>query len=124
MRRWMKIGLVFAAGLVLGAAAGSWGQRLAYRRWMQRGPNPERILAKLQKKLDLDPSQSQAVKAVLEARAKAFKASREEALARLKTDRESAQAEIMKILRPDQRPKFEALIAESRRRHSAEETPH
>jgi hypothetical protein len=65
---WKQAVPVFALGLLLGAAGGSWAHRMAVRRFMRDGlPRPERMLDNLSRELKLDAGQKDALKKVLEA---------------------------------------------------------
>ena len=105
-----RAGLAFLLGLVLGAAAGSWGQRAHFRREMQTDPNHHRrMLEKLSRELGLDDKQKAAVSAVMDSRKAEVDTLRAETFARLLAIRTSAEAEIVKSLTPEQAAKLEAM---------------
>lgn len=110
-----KTAAVFLLGLVLGAAAGSWGQRAMTRRFMRRGPDPKRMVEHLTRALSLDEAQKDAVSAILEGRRGQFESVREDTVARLESLRASADADIEKVLRPEQAAKFAELRQRRRR---------
>ncbi|MBI3563906.1 MAG: hypothetical protein HY079_01765 [Elusimicrobia bacterium] len=107
-----KTAVVFLLGLVLGAAAGSWGQRAMMRRFLHRGPDPKRMVERLSRALSLDDAQKTAVAGILDSRRGDFEAVKKDTFSRLEALRASADAEIEKVLRPDQAARF----AELRRR--------
>lgn len=97
-------------GLALGAAAGSWGQRVAFRRAMRTDPNHHRLMVeKLSRELGLDEKQKAAVTAVLDSRKADVDKLRADTFARLLAIRTSADAEIVKTLTPEQASKLEAM---------------
>jgi Spy/CpxP family protein refolding chaperone len=97
-------------GFALGAAAGSWGQRAHYRRQMQGDPNHQRkTLEKLNRELGLDDKQKAEVSAILDSKKAEVDKLKAETFARLETVRESADAEMAKVLTPAQAAKLEAM---------------
>ena len=110
-----KTAAVFLLGLVLGAAAGSWGQRAMMRRFLRRGPDPKRMVEHLTRALSLDEGQRSAVASIVESRRAEFDGVRKDTVARLEALRASTDAEIEKVLRPDQAAKFAELRKRRRR---------
>jgi hypothetical protein len=104
-----KAATLFLAGLVLGAAAGSWGQRALFRRFVQRGPDPKRMAERLGRGLGLDEKQKTAVAAALEARKLEVETLKKETFSRLDAIRLSTDADLRKILTPAQSAKFDAI---------------
>jgi len=104
-----KSAAIFLLGAVLGAAAGSWGQRAAFRRMTRRGPDPKRMVEHLARGLGLDETQKASVLAVLESKRGDLEAVKKETFARLAAIREAADAEILKSLTPDQAAKFQEM---------------
>lgn len=111
----------FLLGLIVGAVGGSWGQRAMFRRFMRRGPAPARIVERLNRQLSLDEKQKGEISAILESRGPELQALKKDAKARFDAIRDSADAEIREVLRPDQQPKFDALTARWRERMRAHE---
>ncbi len=109
----------FLLGLIVGAVAGSWGQRAMFHRFMRRGPDPARIVDRMSRQLSLDEKQKAEIYAIMEARRPELLALKKDARARFIAIREGADAEIRKVLRPDQQPKFDALTARWRERMRA-----
>lgn len=97
-------------GLVLGAAAGSLGQRAAFRRAAQNDPNHQRkMLEKLTAELGLDDRQKAAVSAVMDSKKAEIDQLKAETFTRLEAIRKSADAEMAKALTPEQAAKLEAM---------------
>lgn len=109
----------FLLGLIVGAAAGSWGQRALFRRFMRRGPAPARIVERLNRALSLDEAQKAAVVSILESHKPELLALKKDAKGRFDAIRESTDAEIRKVLRPGQQEKFDRLTARWRERMRA-----
>jgi Spy/CpxP family protein refolding chaperone len=101
---------VFLLGLILGAAAGSWGQRAHFRRAMRDEPARRRkMLERLDRELGLDEKQKAAVAAVLESKKGDIDKVKADAFARLESIRKSADAEMAKALTPEQAAKLESM---------------
>ncbi|HEX4048226.1 MAG TPA: hypothetical protein VH309_10350 [Elusimicrobiota bacterium] len=98
----------FVLGLALGAAAGSWGQRAAFRRMIQRDHHRV-MLDRLGRELGLDDKQKAAVSAVMESKKADVDKLKAETFSRLESIRESAEAEMAKSLTPEQGAKLEAM---------------
>ncbi|MFA6091947.1 MAG: hypothetical protein WCU88_04925 [Elusimicrobiota bacterium] len=113
---WKRMFPIFILGLVLGAAAGSWLQRTAARRFM-RGPDPAKMASRLSKQLSLDARQHEALLTLLEGRRAQLDAMRTEGHQKFEALRASTDAEVRKLLTPEQQPKFDALIARWEARH-------
>jgi Spy/CpxP family protein refolding chaperone len=97
-------------GLVIGAAAGSWGQRAAFHRATQNDPNHQRkMLEKLTAELGLDEKQKAAVSAVMDSKKTEIDQLKTETFARLEAIRKSADADMAKALTPEQAAKLEAM---------------
>lgn len=115
---WRQVVPVFVIAFVLGAAAGSWAQRMRGPRRGLLPPPAAKIVARLSRELALDAGQRGAVLALLEARRPATEALHKETFDKMEVLRRSAQTEIRALLRPDQQAKFDAFSArmEARRR--------
>ncbi len=97
-------------GLALGAAAGSWSQRVVFHRSMQSDPNHQRaMLDRLSRELGLDEKQKAAVSAIMDSKRADVDRLKEETFARLEAIRTSADAEMAKALTPDQAAKLETM---------------
>ena len=65
---WRQVIPAFVAAFALGAAAGSWAQRMGGPRHRMGPPPPERVVSRLDRELKFDGAQRQAVLGVLERR--------------------------------------------------------
>jgi Spy/CpxP family protein refolding chaperone len=107
---WARAAPVFLLGLALGAVAGSWGQRAVIRRRMQGDPNHQRMmLDKLSRELSLDEKQKAAISAVMDSKKTDIDRLKTETFARLESIRTSADAEMAKVLTPEQAAKLESM---------------
>lgn len=118
-----RIAAVFLLGLILGAAAGSWGQRAHMLREMRRGPDPKRMLDRLGRQLSLDDAQKAAVGATFEAHKADVEAARAETFAKLEKIRIATDADLRKILTPAQFARFESTRRARRMRIHWEAPP-
>ena len=97
-------------GLVLGAAAGSWGQRALFHRAMKDGSAHRRMmLDKLSRELGLDEKQKAEVSAIMESRKADVDKLKAETFVRLEAIRKSADADMAKALTTEQAAKLEAM---------------
>jgi len=116
---WKQVVPVFVIGLVLGAAIGSWVHRAASHYFMKNGPHADRMLEKLSRGLNLDTAQKDAVRAVLDSQRTKMEALHQETSSKFNDIRLSFNAEIKKLLRPEQQKIFDAVAA----RWEARRTP-
>lgn len=101
--------VVFLAGIVIGVA----GDRF----WRVRHPGPRRnpqmvtaaILRRLDRELDLTPQQEAAVKQILTAREQRITALMATIRPQIRQQIDAANAEIEKVLTPEQRAKFQQM---------------
>ena len=119
-----KIAWSFILGLVLGGALVFTGNHfcrhygrmgLGFRGW-HRDLTAKRILDKFGKKLNLDPDQRAKIELILDAKLKKMKELRETVKPQFKSLRESTQAEIRALLRPDQQAKFDEIARDFEKR--------
>lgn len=106
-RKKAVVGLLF--GLVLGAAAGSWGQRALFHHMMRDGRDPKRMLEKISGSLSLDEKQKTAVAAVFERRRTEVEALKKETFERLGAIHAATDVDMKKILTPEQAAKLDAF---------------
>jgi Spy/CpxP family protein refolding chaperone len=118
--RLIAIGLALAI-LATGAAAG-----IAVDRWMgrpevaqgrdrTRSPSVDRQLARFRKRLDLTDAQSEAIRAILERTKTEMDAIDAEVQPRVRGVRDRSRGEILQVLEPEQRTKYEDMIERSKR---------
>jgi len=100
----------FLFGLIVGAAAGSWGQRAHFRHAMRDGADHRRrMLERLDRELGLDEKQKTAVAAIMDSKVADVEKVKADSFARLEAIRESADAEMAKALTPEQAAKLDAM---------------
>lgn len=107
------------AGMILGA-----GLCLA-RSWHRRHgpPSPERMIAKMSRELGLEAAQKDSVKAVFSSHREKFKAFQDESQAQFQQLQAALDADIEKVLDPEQRRKFAAYRARRQARHKKWKSP-
>jgi Spy/CpxP family protein refolding chaperone len=104
---WHPIAPAFLLGLALGAAAGSWGQRVSFRHLAQNDADRHRMMIeKLSRELSLDEKQKAAMTRVMDLRKSDVDTLKAETFARLETIRAGADAELVKMLTPAQAAKL------------------
>lgn len=108
---WKQAAVVFALGLVVGGALGSWGQRAVLRRFMRGGPPPVRMLDKMSRELGLDERQKEAVKAVFDAHGEEIRVLHRQTRDRMDSMRKGIRGELAKVLTPEQLAKFDVVVA-------------
>jgi len=106
-------------GILLGGLGGAWCQRRAFKRL----PDTERVLRRLTAKLDLDPAQQSSVRTILDDRRTKMEALRQETVAKSREVKSAMRAEIAKILKPEQRAKYEAMMANVDKHNRFKEAP-
>lgn len=116
---WRKIIPIIVAVFALGAAAGSWAQRMGGPRHRMMPPSPTRIVARLDREVKFDDAQRAAVLALLEKRRPDAEALQKETFEKMDGLRRSVHAEIRALLRPDQQAKLDTFAEgmEARKRH-------
>lgn len=119
MNRSLKLAVpVLLAGLLAGFWIGARCERAAERRLRRDGPNVEKIHRKFVKELALDASQSEKVKAILDARKEKFTALRRGHHGQFEALRAEMDKEIEALLSDAQKPRFAALRERWRKKHA------
>jgi len=105
-------------GALAGAAAGAWCQRFAFHNFWKHGPNPERLLAKFDRDLNLEAGQKQDLKALLEAQHAKVMALHKETAAKFDALLVDLRGQTRKLLNAEQQKKYDAMSArwDARRR--------
>lgn len=106
---WRQVVPAFVAAFALGAAAGSWAQRMGGPRHRMMPPPPAKVVARLDRELKFDAAQRQAVLGVLERRRPEAESLQKETFEKMEGLRHSVQAEIRALLRPDQQARLDAI---------------
>jgi Spy/CpxP family protein refolding chaperone len=79
------------------------------------GPGPGRLIERLGRELQLTPEQRTQVEAIFEARRPRLEEVQKEMLARADREQQELQAEIRKVLTPEQQQRFERWLADAPR---------
>lgn len=108
---WTVVIPVFLAGLLVGAAGGSWAQRAAFRHFRQGPPGPHGILEHFSRELSLDAGQRAAVNAILQRHGPELDALRQKTSTQFEAIRKAMDEEIKQELNAEQRRRFEAMTA-------------
>lgn len=106
---WRKVVPALVVAFALGAAAGSWAQRMGGPRHRMMPPPPARIVARLDREVKFDDAQRAAVLALLERRRPEVEALQKESIDKVDGVRRLVHAEIRALLRPDQQAKLDAF---------------
>lgn len=109
-------------GLIVGVWTGSSLDRKAMRRLHGQGPNVEKMVKRLKRDLKLDEAQTVAVRSALESRRPQHMKLREEHEARFRALRAEIEADIEKVLTPEQKVRFAEKRAEWEKRRGS--VPH
>ncbi|HWM84924.1 MAG TPA: hypothetical protein VNO33_03775 [Kofleriaceae bacterium] len=123
-KRALALGLtlfLFGTGVVVGVAVDRWLDRDSRsgdsRRWERR--RPEALARKYREKLDLDETQARAVEQSLQRTWGATRRVFEPIEPQVDAIRRRGEGEIRALLRADQVPRFDEMVAEQERRRSA-----
>ncbi len=103
---------VFVIGLLLGAAAGVRYEKRAMHQFWRRGPNTERMLADLSRRLDLSSAQQQKLRAILETNRGQVMELHKQMLSQFNGIRAAFRQNLGGILTPQQQKKFAAMTAQ------------
>jgi Spy/CpxP family protein refolding chaperone len=107
------------AALAAGVALGIFLDRALLLRWEGRrhgeGPPPDRVSRWLDRRLDLDDAQRAALREVLDRRRDRFQEIAMRHRPEVEALRDSTTAEIRALLRPDQREKYDRMLARRER---------
>jgi Spy/CpxP family protein refolding chaperone len=79
------------------------------------GPPPRRLLERLDEVLRLTPDQHAQVEQIFESRRKELEAVQDDVIARAQKEQQELQAEIRKVLTPEQQARFDKWLAETPR---------
>ncbi len=124
-RRWA---LSFFLGLLVGGTLVGAASHHYFCHWGKagelsenRGNRWKEYMAELNDKLRLTPEQNQKVTAILELKHLKMDASRQSTRAGMKKFRDEARAEIRAVLSEEQKPVFEIIVEERRKKWEARE---
>jgi Spy/CpxP family protein refolding chaperone len=102
--------IVFA--FILGMATGAFAHRLTMRFWRHGPPAPEKIVAMMARDLTLDDSQRAQILAIVREQEPKIRSFHQETQERFDVLRKETDGRISAVLRPDQRVRFEARLAQ------------
>ena len=110
---WNQIFISLIIGLALGTAFGQWRSRENFHHRWKKGPEAMRqhMVEKFSKELHLNSEQKKQVAAIFEAKHPQMVELQKEMKPKLDALRNSTQAEVRKILTPEQEKKLDALNA-------------
>ncbi len=114
---WNHILLAFCAGLLMGGWAGVRHEKAILHQFWSRGPETQKILAKLSRKLDLNPQQEEQVRLLLESKREKILFLHQQMRAQFEALRLSMRAGIAQILNPKQKEKFTQMTQKWDKRH-------
>lgn len=113
---------------LLGAASGGLGAHLYYQSRLEKifhggaKARQEMLLNRLSKQLDLDDTQRREARAIIEKTHAEMDNIRKQYRPQIQAALEKTRIEMAQILRPEQRKKFDEMVAKYRARHPAAET--
>ncbi len=116
-RHWIIISLLIGFGV--GVIFGQWYAHDKHDRWKKGGSMRQVMLERFSKELHLTGDQEKQVAAIFEAQHPKMVALQNQMQPQFEALRLSTQAQVQKILRPDQQKKFDALNAEMEERSKA-----
>ncbi|MFA6004260.1 MAG: periplasmic heavy metal sensor [Elusimicrobiota bacterium] len=114
---WKQVVAALLVGCILGVAGGAVLSRVAFRRMHRSAPDPERMVKKLTFELGLDAQQQAGIRKIMESRRDSFKAMHKAANAKFQELRTAMDADIERLLKPEQQQKFRELQARWEARH-------
>jgi Spy/CpxP family protein refolding chaperone len=103
---WNQVLSAFLIGCLLGTLFGIRHEKKVFHQFWDHGPNTQKVLSKLSKKLDLSAQQEDQVHALLEEKRQKLMSLHQEMTAQFDAIRLSMRSDMMKILSPDQQKKF------------------
>ena len=114
MKPWLRLTLVFLAGLFFGIAVGRWTSFSGYH--LPHEKRTEALLRRFSRELDLTSEQREKVRAVIERKSQKMQEAKAEVRPRMEKIRKEAREEIAALLTAKQVVKFEELEKEFERR--------
>lgn len=124
MKKWKAIAgvvVVFLLGTVAGALVTHQIYQHRMESFMRGGPRPEMIVQRLNHELHLDAAQLTQLRSIVQETSSEIREVRKQIRPRIREILERSQDKVRAILRPDQREKYEKIIAERKKRRESEE---
>ena len=110
--RWHQIAISLLLGFALGTAFGQWHAKENFHaHWRKDGGMKQHLLERFNRELHLSADQKKKIEAIFDAKHPEMFALQAEVRPKFEALRNSAQAEIQKILDPEQRKKFDQMNA-------------
>ena len=113
---WNQVVIALLIGLATGIAYGQWHAREHLHEHWKHGNMREHMLERFDRKLHLTPEQKKQVTAIFDAKHPQMVALQAEMKPKFEALRNSTQAEIRKILNPDQQKKLDEMNAKMKER--------
>lgn len=115
---WNQVLPAFLVGCLLGVALGVRHEKKVFHQFWSHGPDTQKILSKLSRKLDLNAQQEDQVRAFLEEKRKKVMALHQEMTAQFDAIRLSMRTDMQNTLTPDQQKKFTEMTQKWDARHN------
>ena len=109
--KWHQVAISLLIGFSAGTFSGQWYGRENFHEHWKHGSMKEHMLKRFSKELHLTPEQQKQVSAIFDAKHPQMAAMHAEMRPKFEALRNSTQAEIRKILTPDQQSKFNEMNA-------------
>lgn len=106
---WKQVLISFLLGLLVGMGTLWCARRYHFHKMMHGEDRYAHMLDRFSKKLKLTPDQKEKVKVILEAKRQKIKALRAQVGPKFEEIKNSTEAEIQKLLTPEQQEKFESF---------------
>ncbi len=114
--KWHQVAIALLIGFGAGAVFGQWQARENFHHRWKEGGMREHMLKRFSSELELTPEQQAKVAAIFDAQHPKMMALQAESRPKFEALRNEVQAEVRKVLTPDQLPKFEAMNAKMQER--------
>lgn len=113
LKIWLVFVVVFALGCVTGAALdGLYRSRAGFDRHKEHGRGPEAHFETMRRDLNLNDEQAVAIRSILDETQNEYRALRAELRPRFDAPRLKARERIRGLLTPEQRQRFDAVVAQ------------
>lgn len=119
--RWNQIVIPLLIGFALGAGFGQWYARENFHRRWKHGDMKQHMMERFERELRLTADQKQQVGAIFDAKYPQMEALQAEVRPKFKALRDETQAEIRRILNPDQQKKLDEMTARREERRKQRE---
>ncbi len=114
---WNLVLLAFLSGCLLGGALGIRHEKRVFHHFWEQGPDTQRLLSKLSRKLDLNPQQEDQVRSILETQRQKVLVLHQEMSVQFDAIRMAMRKEMEKTFTPEQQKKFTEMTQQWDARH-------